>query len=93
MTLKARLTLNNHIKASKIIYQTFNPKLVKSQVQNLAALKIVRNKKIYKASNHILTIISKNSKQTRTFYKLKIEISKHLSIQVLAAIETWLGII
>ena len=39
LTLKARLTLNNHIKASKISYSTFNPKLVEPQVQNLAVLK------------------------------------------------------
>ena len=32
------------MKASKIHYQTFNPKLVKSQVQNLVAMKIVRDK-------------------------------------------------
>ena len=59
MTLKARLTLNNHIKASKISYSTLNPKLVKPQVQNLAALKFVRDREIYKASNHILTILSR----------------------------------
>ena len=58
-TLKTRLTLNNHIKASKINYSTFNPKLIKPQVQNLAALKIVRDREIYKASNHFLTILSK----------------------------------
>ena len=50
----------------------------------LAARKIVRDIKISIANNHILTILSKNSKQTRTFYNLKIGISRHLSIQVLA---------
>ena len=42
-TSKARLTSNNQIKASKIHYQLFNPKLVKLQVQNLAVMKIVRD--------------------------------------------------
>ena len=52
------LTSNNQIKASKIHYQTFHPKLLKSQVQNLAAIKIVRDKvNIY--GEHNLTILFK----------------------------------
>ena len=46
----------------------------------LAARKIVRDKEIFIANNRILTILSKNSKQTRTFYKPKKIWDKHLSM-------------
>ena len=58
----------------------------------LAAREIVRDKELSIANNRILTILSRNSKETRTFYKPKRKRDKHLSILVLIAIETWLGI-